>query len=165
MHHHDLTGLKFGFYRVLERAESVSAHGHARWLCQCACGAVKAVDGRHLRSGRAQSCGCRKAELIGRRARRHGHHINGRPSPTYASWTAMMHRCTCPTAPDWKRYGGRGVSVTERWYLFENFLADMGIRPEGRTLDRHPDPAGNYEPGNVRWATVLEQRLNRRPPR
>jgi len=74
----------------------------------------------------------------------------------------MVQRCTNPNTPGWKWYGGAGITVCARWCEFTGFLADMGERPEGKTLDRYPNPAGNYEPGNVRWATPYEQRHNRR---
>jgi hypothetical protein len=98
-----------------------------------------------------------------REPRTHGHASNG-CSPTYHSWTAMKKRCRDPNNKDWKIYGGRGISYCERWERFDNFLADMGERPEGTSLDRFPDKNGNYEPGNCRWATDLEQARNRRPP-
>jgi hypothetical protein len=72
----------------------------------------------------------------------------------------MIHRCTNPNATSYERYGGRGIAVCERWRSFENFLADMGERPEGKSIDRYPDNDGNYEPGNCRWATPKEQRAN-----
>jgi hypothetical protein len=72
----------------------------------------------------------------------------------------MLSRCTNPKATKYRLWGGRGITVCERWYMFENFLADMGERPEGKSLDRK-DPDGNYEPGNCRWATAVEQRHNR----
>ncbi len=74
----------------------------------------------------------------------------------------MWDRCTQPTTNGYKDYGGRGISVCERWEFFESFLADMGARPDGKTLDR-ADVNGNYEPGNCRWATRSEQERNKRP--
>lgn len=78
---------------------------------------------------------------------------------THNSWRDMLGRIRQPHYPQFHRYGGRGITVCERWLVFENFYADMGDRPEGKTLDRI-DPDGNYEPGNCRWATAQEQRAN-----
>lgn len=75
----------------------------------------------------------------------------------------MKARCTNPNNPRWEDYGGRGIKLCDRWlHSFEAFLADMGERPPGMSLDRYPDNDGNYEPGNCRWATLKEQRANRR---
>lgn len=83
-------------------------------------------------------------------------------SPTYLCWRSMRDRCLNPNAGKYPQYGGAGVAVCERWNAFENFLADMGLRPVGTTLDRHPDREGNYEPGNCRLATPTQQNRNRR---
>lgn len=96
---------------------------------------------------------------------KHGHAPDGKPSREYRSWLSMKQRCLNPNYPQRETYAGRGITICERWMQFENFLADMGPRPPGMTLDRYPDQAGNYEPGNCRWATPKEQAANRRLPR
>lgn len=92
---------------------------------------------------------------IGNASRKHGMH----GTRTYRSWDAMKQRCTNPKNSRWDDYGGRGVAVCSRWLDFANFLADMGVRPSGATLDRIGD--GNYEPGKVKWSTDSEQQKNR----
>src|SRR5438094_3143938 len=92
----------------------------------------------------------------------HGHST----SPEYISWEAMKQRCFDPKKPNYHLYGGRGITVCERWMDFRNFLADMGPRPSpAHSLDRFPDRDGNYEPGNVRWATGEQQANNTRTNR
>lgn len=91
----------------------------------------------------------------------HGHTTHNGSSPTYKSWHMMKQRCNNPNYSQYKDYGGRGVRVCDRWLRFENFLADMGVRPDGMTLDRK-DMNGDYEPSNCCWSTKKQQQRNRR---
>jgi hypothetical protein len=151
----DMTGQRIGFRVVLGLAGKDGA-GQATWHCQCDCGDVSVVRGSDLRSGRSLACAkCRTRAT-------HGHARTGARSPTYQTWVAMKNRCLNPATENYSRYGGRGVTVCQRWVeSFDAFLADVGERPDGRTLDRIDNFRG-YEPGNVRWATRREQRLNTR---
>lgn len=124
--------------------------------CLCDCGNKKSTLFWLLLNGRCQSCGCQKRDNCRRVFRTHGQY----GTPTYGIWAAMITRCTNPNARYYERYGGRGIKVCERWLKFENFLADMGVRPEGLTLERKNND-DNYSPENCIWATLAQQANNR----
>lgn len=137
----------------------------AIWRCVCDCGSETDVAGTDLRSGNTRSCGCLLVDVVKEVSRTHGHASNnGRFSGAYRSWRSMVQRCRDPRSNNWHNYGARGIRVCERWEQFENFLADMGDRPEGGSLERI-DPNGHYEPGNCKWIPRSEQAKNTRANR
>ncbi len=221
----DLTGKRFGRLTVMGRAKRKDRRGTAYWLCRCDCGRRRAVRGQNLRSGRTQSCGCRRklmprtrydcllkkrfgmlevrallgngtqrdlwlcvcgcsgrrvfvrgdhllsgqtrscgclrSEASAKRMWRHGATSNGMRRE-YRSWSEAKRRCFSPKHPYYGSYGGRGITLCERWRnSFEAFYADMGPAMPGQSLDRI-DVNGNYEPRNCRWADAKTQAQNRR---
>lgn len=151
----NLTGVRFGRLVVQRREGTSKNNGQAKWLCLCDCGGQTVSLGGNLRSGHANSCGCLSMEHLLNINLRHGH-ASGNKTPEYRSWTAMRNRCNRKEDVAYHRYGGRGIQVCNRWSKFENFLADMGPRPEGKVLGRI-DGNGNYTPANCKWETWEQQ--------
>lgn len=188
----DLTGMEFGKLRVMSYAGTKSTSGDPYprpiWNCVCICGSTRIVLGKNLQNKNTESCGCAKAkngelswvwmmcpvcESVFRRmtpstvacsiACRNRviatHDLSN--SPEYRVWANMIDRCADQNR---KEYGGRGIRVCDAWVnSFEKFISDVGFRPSDKhSIDRYPNNDGNYEPGNVRWATATEQARNRR---
>lgn len=161
-------GDRFGKLVVL-RNLGLSANQSAKWECRCDCGNLKTTISSYLKDGRVVSCGCYKKEVLLKLTREniiHGQ-SNRFCTPEYRAWQAIKKRCYNKNEKYYGYYGGRGISVSDRWLGsngFQNFFKDVGPKPQPKnlySLDRI-DNDGNYEPGNVRWATRSEQSKNRR---
>lgn len=148
----DLTGQRFGYLEVLERDENKRlpcGKLRTQWKVFCTrCNStIFIVDGSSLKTGNTKSCGC----------------SSGRSNkPGWVIWRGILRRCLNPSDERYSYYGGRGISIHPRWLEFDNFIKDVGTPPgNGLSLDRINND-GNYEPGNVRWATASQQARNRR---
>lgn len=154
----DITGQRFGQLTVLGYL------GAKKWECQCECGGAAVCLGSNLKRGNSTSCGCRLNGVLRKRNETHGLSRH----PNYAIWCDMLGRCGNPNRKSFKNYGARGIEVCDRWRYgeggmtgFECFLADVGSRPRGKSLDRVDNDRG-YSPDNCRWASSAEQSRNRR---
>jgi hypothetical protein len=156
----DITGQTFNRLTVI--SEAGHQHGAVMWQCQCECGNTVIVRSSRLRNNRTMSCGCLNRELATQRATTHGLWLH----PLYDTWYRMNNRCYDTNRDNYHRYGGRGISVYDEWRDSpEAFItwaeANIGHKPSPtHSLDRI-DNDGNYEPGNIRWATPLEQQHNK----
>jgi hypothetical protein len=158
----NLTGERYGRLTVLRKCRDGK-----RWRCRCECGKRTRVLREHLRSGHTRSCGCLKRELVKKSSLTHGHTRDRKRTAEYMAWAAMLARCSNPRGPKYAYYGGRGIRVCRKWKRsFATFFRDVGSKPSSKhSLDRFPNKNGNYEPGNVRWATQKEQCRNTRSNR
>ena len=154
----NLTGHKFGRLTVLSQSKNIGRR--VAWNCQCECGYLCVAISHLLTSGCTRSCGCLRVDVSRKRMTIHGHAKRGAVIPEHKVWTRMWNRCNDQTFSNYARYGGRGIKVCERWLSFQPFLDDMGPRPSVKhSIDRINND-GNYEPGNCRWSTQLEQMQN-----
>ena len=160
-------GMRVGRLVVVSIAEPRRISGKLRkyWLCKCLCGVSKEIIERSLIVGDAVSCGCYSRERAktlnqprhGQATRRTG------VSPEYRAWAKLKERCFNKNVKQWNDYGGRGISVCTEWReSFESFYRHVGRRPSNKHSIDRINNNGDYEPGNVRWATKVEQRRNRR---
>lgn len=163
-------GHRYGRLTVIAEAEAYTVPStggtRKRWLCECDCGNRKIVAADSLKRGVSKSCGCYAREITVGHRTKHGWSRRTEPRhDIYDIWVCMKARCLNPENANYNNYGGRGIAVCDRWLQFENFLADMGERPSKKHSIDRIENNGNYEPGNCRWATKLEQSKNRRTNR
>jgi hypothetical protein len=158
----DLTGRIFGRLTVMSEYSARTTSGKVRWECACRCGRIITTVSGDLNSGNTQSCGCLKIEMIQQIGLgRVTHGMKG--TPEYSSWRAMKNRCYRQSNNNYKDYGGRGITVCDRWLnSFEAFYEDMGPRPSLKYSIERRENNGNYEKSNCYWATDTEQANNKR---
>jgi hypothetical protein len=147
----DLFGQVFGKLTVMVRV-GTDGHGNVTWKCRCECGETTVVSCNSLRSGKTTSCTCSMGSWTHRKSE----------TGAYRSWAGMLQRCKNSNNPRYKDWGGRGITICERWLKFENFYKDMGDRPVGKTLDRRNNSLGYFK-RNCMWSTPKEQAQRRRP--
>lgn len=155
----DLTGQTFGRLTVVSLAENEEGRKGVYWVCRCECNEVCTVRGDHMVRGRTRSCGCLNREVAARRQLTHGLS----KTDEYGIWWKMIRRCQDPRDNAYHHYGGRGITVCDRWRnSFEAFLEDMGPRPSLKHSIERVDNNKGYCPENCEWATQWVQSRNRR---
>lgn len=153
----DLRGRIFGRLTVIDLHPVRSKAKRARWICRCECGNETIVQSLNLKQGATISCGCALSDHLVARNLTHGQF----GSPEHNTWHGMLSRCTNHNNKSYYNYGGRGITVCDRWHKFENFFIDMGHKSPNSTIER-VNNNGNYEPDNCVWKTRHEQSRNKR---
>lgn len=155
----DITGQRFGRLTAV-RFLWLKENKGGVWLLKCDCGEPAIASVGYLSGGNTKSCGCLRDDARRKSTKVRGYALHN--SREYQTWCGIKQRCHCPTYRLFKDYGGRGITVCDRWRdSFENFLADMGPRPEGYSIER-ADVNGNYEPSNCKWIPRADQNKNTR---
>ena len=158
----DISGLTFGRLTAIACVSKIKS-GLNQWLCICSCGTETVTTQKSLANGGTQSCGCIADELFRKNFIEHDTSTHGlSKTPEYKTWKGIRARCTNPNEPNYKYYGGRGISVCKRWQTFENFISDMGKRPTPKHSIDRINNMGNYTNHNCRWATHTQQMRNTR---
>jgi hypothetical protein len=156
----DITGKTFNKLTAVKYLGIINKRSY--WECLCVCGSVKKIESDNLKSGKVKSCGCFRAKYIGGNSVGNATTHGLSNHKMYPVWNAMRSRCLNPNNERYGDYGGRGISICDRWLKFENFYKDMGDSYiEGLTIERK-NTNGNYEPSNCKWDTRKVQARNTR---
>ena len=157
----DLTDKVFNRLTVIKQDGS-DKHKKVKWICACVCGNTVSVIGSALIIGNTQSCGCYQIDRIKEVETTHGHSKNKKQSPEYHTWCNMKERCNNPDNIAYINYGGRGIKVCKRWFKFENFLKDMGLKPSKLHSIERINNDKDYTPSNCKWDIRHNQSRNNR---
>lgn len=160
----DISGQRFGMLLAIRRGTN-SRSGQPQWHCLCDCGNDPIAAKADLIRGHSTSCGCRRKKTLAQLMTTHGYRTaenREKYSREYATWANMIQRCTNPATDSYKDYGGRGITVCERWRSFDNFMEDMGPKPSPKYSIERDDVNKGYEPGNCFWLPKNRQAENRR---